>query len=179
MKLFSRPDPIRAISEDIFRIAQPIWDKIHSDVIDAAPPNYDKDLIEFELTILTYSAFRIAIQSTNASYETLRNMYGFFDQRACDILHFSAEFDELLQRRGGQYLKHLNQYRPDIANGDFQHFSLGLSQLFDQFCRGEEDFNPLNGGDALDMFSLGVMANKYWNECFWKPYEYLMKCNLK
>ena len=178
MKLFSRPDPLLAISEEILRRAQPIWNKIHSDVVNAAPPNYNKDLIEFELTILTYSAFRIAIQNTNASYETLSKLFGYFDQRACDILHFSSEFDELLQRRGGQYIKHLNQHRKEIANGDFQYFSLGLAQIFDQFCRGEEDLNSLDG-DAIDMFSLGVMANKYWKECFWNTYEYVIKCNLK
>ena len=180
MSLFSRATPAQKVAQEVIRRATVVWDTLHDDVIDCAPLDYDKDVMEFELVILTYSAFRIAIQISGASHKTLSEIFRYFDKASTDILHFTPEYDEVLQRRGEQYMTILSRYQPQIAKGDFKAFSLTLARKYDQFCRCAEDKGELDiSGDPLDMVKVGGMANQYWSKCFWNTFEYVKGCNLK
>lgn len=179
MSLFSRATPPNIVAKEVIRRARVVWDTLHDDVVDCAPFDYDNDVMEFELVILTYSAFRIAIQISGASHDTLSEIFQYFDKESTAILHFTPEYDELLQRRGEQYMTILSRFQAQIANGNFKAFSLTLARKYDQFCRCAEDKGDLDiSGDPINMAMVGGMANRYWAKCFWETFEYIKGCHL-
>lgn len=145
----------------------------------------NEKIVMKELSILSYAGQRLAVQVAKQEGKgpdllPRQEICSNLDQLASEYIDCSADFCELMNQRGGQYLRLLKTHIEEINNGEWKDFMDALRFYFVQFCRGGGAENsPVIIGNGFSAAPLQMLATEYWLNSFTKAGEVLRAWELK